>query len=86
MSMITEKQLINLGFMKTYKQFYHGDPGIYLFEKNGLKIKAETYNSGDTIDYVESLEFKDCSNQISFNTLTELDKYFIGCGKKSIFI
>jgi hypothetical protein len=78
--MITEQQLKNLGFIPMLRSKY--DPSFqsygFVYMKHKLAI--------DGHDYREGMRFEDLSGQVIFETLKELDQYFIGCGRKSIFI
>lgn len=86
--MITERQLLNLGFEKQSRASYqpgfqsHGD----VFIKNELAIDGYC-SSGCDEDFNENEQFicSDLSGQKNFKTLKELDVYFMAMGKPSIF-
>ena len=86
--MITERQLLNLGFKKQSRASYqpgfqsHGD----VFIKNELAIDGY-YSSGydENFHKIDQFTCSDLSGQKNFKTLKELDTYFMVMGKPSIF-
>lgn len=86
--MITERQLLNLGFNKQSRASYqpgfqsHGD----VFVKNELVIDGY-YSCGYDENFNKYEEFvcSDLSGQRNFKTLKELDSYYMAMGKPSIF-
>lgn len=86
--MITERQLLNLGFNKQSRASYqpgfksHGD----VFIKNELAIDGY-YSGGYDENFNKNEKFvcSDLSGQRNFKTLKELDMYYMAMGKPSIF-